>query len=125
MTDLKARFVCICLGIFAFLLVSFLVRRRRVYNVYAITWFMISLVFLATGIFSNFAATVADFLGIYSPTTAIFSLAIGGILIMLLHLSIIVTEQHKELKRLEKERALAGVLNGTPPQHRMQGPTAT
>jgi hypothetical protein len=112
MMDFKARALCVLVGLTILVTVSFLVRRRRLYNVYAITWFMIGFLFLVTGVFNRFTDLAAKVLGIYSPTTAILGLAMAGMLLMLLHLSVIVTAHQKEIRRLEKELAIT----------RLQGP---
>lgn len=106
MMSLKSRLICIMMGIVVLGIVSFLVRRRRLYNVYAITWFLVSLIFLGMGIFPGFVENIAALLGIYFTPAAILVVAVGGLGAIVLHLSIIVTEQHKQIRQFEKEIAL-------------------
>ena len=104
--SLRSRLISIVVGVIALGIVSFLVRRRRIYNVYAITWFLISLMFIAMGVIPNFAEGFAELLGISFPPAAILVAAIGCVMAISLHLSMIVTEQHKHIRQYEKEIAL-------------------
>jgi hypothetical protein len=106
MLSLTARIESIIFGLVVLMIVSFLVRRRRLYNVYAITWFLVSLSFILMGAVPYIVEAVAQLLGIYFTPAAILVIAIGGILGILLHLSIIVTDQNKQIRRFEKEIAL-------------------
>ena len=110
MMTLLARTISIVAGLGLFFVVSFLVRRRRIYNLYAVSWFIFCLMFLVTGIFAGFTETLATILGIYYPPTAILVLALGCLLVTVMHLSMIVSRQHKDIKRLEKEMALLRIL---------------
>lgn len=106
MMSLKSRLICIVMGFVVLGIVSFLVRRRRLYNVYAITWFLVGIVFLSMGIFPSFVENIAALLGIHFTPAAILVVAVGGLGAIVLHLSIIVTEQHKQIRQFEKEIAL-------------------
>jgi hypothetical protein len=104
--SLKARIISILAGFVILFVVSFLVRRRKLYNIYAITWFLISLTFICIGVFPYLIEGTAHLLGIYFTPAAILVVAVGGILAILLHISMIVTDQHKQIRRFEKELAL-------------------
>ena len=106
MMSFRARLISILVGIIALGIVSFLVRRRKLYNIYAITWFIISLIFIAMGLLPHSVESLASLLGIYFTPAAILVVAIGGIMAIVLHLSMIVTEQHKQIRQLEKELSL-------------------
>lgn len=106
MMSLKARLICIVMGFVVLVIVSFLVRRRRLYNIYAISWFLVSITFLCMGVFPGFVENIAALLGVYFTPAAILVVAVGGLGAIVLHLSIIVTEQHKQIRQFEKEIAL-------------------
>ncbi len=106
MMSLKARIIGLVFGLLVLVVVSFLVRRRKLYNIYAITWFMISLLLIAISVVPGFVEGVAALLGIYSTQAAILVAAVGGMMAIVLHLSIIVTDQHKQIRQFEKELAL-------------------
>jgi hypothetical protein len=111
MMSLRARLISIIVGLIALGIVSFLVRRRRLYNIYAITWFVISLVFVAMGLLPNSVERLATLLGIYFTPAAILVVAVGCLMAIVLHLSMIVTEQHKQIRQIEKELALVRKLS--------------
>ncbi|MFI5350080.1 MAG: DUF2304 domain-containing protein, partial [Elusimicrobiota bacterium] len=82
--------------------------------IYAITWFLAGLAFLGMGSFPSAVEFSARLLGIYSTPAAILVVAISGVGAVVLHLSIIVTEQHKQIRQFEKEIAL--LRKQTPPK---------
>ena len=53
-------------------------------------------------------------LGIYFTPAAIIVVAVGGTMAIVLHLSIIVSEQHKQIRHFEKEIALLKKESPTP-----------
>lgn len=113
MMSVRIRLISIVLGLMVLGVVAFLVRRRRLDNFYAITWFLCSLVLILMGVFPTFVDQLAIALGIYFTPAAILVAAIGAIMLILLHLSIIVTDQHKQIRNFEKEIAL--LKRKTPP----------
>lgn len=106
MMTLRARIISILLGFVILGFVSFLVRRRRLDNLYAMTWFLVSLALVAVGLVTGFIEFLASALGIYSTAVAILVVAFGGLMTIVLHLSVIVTEHHKQIRQFEKEIAL-------------------
>lgn len=106
MMSLQASIISCLLGLAILVMVGFLVRRRRLYNLYAVTWFFLALVFILIGIIPAAVHTIARMLGVYEPAFAILVLVLGCVLLTMIHLSIIVTSLLREIKRLEKEIAL-------------------
>lgn len=102
----RARAVCFIVGLVVLGMIALLVRRRRVYNVYAITWLITGLIFMAIAVNPILVDEIAAFFGIYSAANAFLAIGLGSCLMILLHLSVIVTEQHKHIRRFEKELAL-------------------
>ena len=101
--SLRARIICFLLGLLIIALISFFVRRRRIYTVHAITWLSLGGLFLIMGIFPKFIEYLAQLLGIYFVPTAIIVVTLGGLLFTVLHLTIIASEQHKKIRSFEKE----------------------
>lgn len=102
----RARVIAFILGFVLLGLVSFLVRRRRIYNVYAIMWFLVSIIFLTMATLPQSVEALSSMLGIFSTPIAILVVAIAGLIALVLHLSIIATEHHKFIRKFEKEIAL-------------------
>ena len=91
------------MGFLIVAVISFFVRRRRIYTVHAITWLSLGLLFLIMGIFPVLIEYLARLLGIYFVPTAIIAVTLGGLLFTVLHLTIIASEQHKKIRSFEKE----------------------
>jgi len=106
MMSVRSRLICIVMGFIILGTVSFLVRKRQLYNIYAITWFLASITFFLMGIFAHFVEMIAELLGVYFTPVAIIVVAVGGLGAIVLHLSVIVTEQYKQIRQFEKEIAL-------------------
>lgn len=106
MMSLYSRALCVIIGIIIFGVISFLVRRRRIYNFYAVTWFISALTFIILGAWPQFIEILTSLMGINLTPLAILALGIGGLMFIALHLSIIVTDQHRQIRNFEKEIAL-------------------
>ena len=110
MMTLTARSISILVGLIMLIIISYLVRRRKIYNIYAFTWISLSTFLILIGFFSPVVEYLRYVIGVDFTPVAILVLIIGGMLAILLHLSIIVSEQHQELKRLEKEISLLNII---------------
>ncbi|MBK7960860.1 MAG: DUF2304 domain-containing protein [Bdellovibrionales bacterium] len=111
MMSLNSRIISVLVGISIFVVVSFLIRRRRMYNIYAASWLIMGTIFLGLGFFSDLIPLVVAITGVQFGPAAILVVVLGAVLTNLLHLSVIVSSQHIEIKRLEKEISLLRKLN--------------
>jgi hypothetical protein len=94
-------------GTLALLLVVLeLVRRRRLLERYALVWLGSTLVLLALGIWSGLLGSIADAIGVKYPPTALFVVAFGFILVLLLHFSTAVSRLTDQTKVLAQRLAL-------------------
>lgn len=103
-----------------FVLVLELVRRRRLMERYALLWLFASAVLLLLAVWRGLLNEVSHAIGIYYAPSALFVIAFGFILVLLLHFSLAVSrlsDQNKVLaqrlgimqQRLdEQERRLDG-----------------
>lgn len=103
-----------------FVLVLELVRRRRLMERYALLWLLASAVLLLLAVWRGLLTKVANTIGIYYSPSALFVIAFGFVLVLLLHFSLAVSrlsDQNKVLaqrlgilqQRLdEQERRLDG-----------------
>jgi hypothetical protein len=113
-----------------------MVRRRRLLERYALLWLLSALVILGLAIWRGALEQVARAVGIYSPPNALFFIALGFILLLLLHFSAAVSrlaDQSKilaqrqamveqELRQLQRERAAADA-EGRPYEEPAPAPT--
>jgi hypothetical protein len=83
-----------------------LVRRRRLLERYALVWLFSSLVLLALAIWRGALDKVAEQVGVSYPPNALFIVAFGFVLWMLLHFSVAVSRLSDQSKVLAQRVAL-------------------
>ncbi len=83
-----------------FLTVFELVRRRRLMERYALLWLFSTAVLLALSVWRNLLERFADTVGIFYAPSALFAVAFGFVLLLLLHFSLVISrlaDQNKVL----------------------------
>lgn len=83
-----------------FLTVFELVRRRRLMERYALLWLFSAAVLLALSVWRNLLERFADTVGIFYAPSALFAVAFGFVLLLLLHFSLVISrlaDQNKVL----------------------------
>jgi len=88
------------------LVVLELVRRRALLERYALLWLFSALGLLVFAIWRDGLVVLADAVGIASPPNALFTLAFGAILVLLLHFSAAVSRLADRSKLLTQRVAL-------------------
>lgn len=83
-----------------------LVRRRRLLERYALLWLFSAIVLLALAIWRDLLADVADLIGVAYPPNALFLIAFGFVLVLLLHFSLAVSRMSDQIKVLAQRLAL-------------------
>jgi hypothetical protein len=83
-----------------------LVRRRRLMERYAILWLFSAFVLLGLAIWRGLLKTLADTIGVIYPPNALFVIAFGFILVLLLHFSLAVSRLSDQSKVLAQRLAL-------------------
>jgi hypothetical protein len=83
-----------------------LVRRRRLLERYALLWLLASVVLLALSIWRGALDKIAEAVGVAYPPNALFIVAFGFVLWMLLHFSIAVSRLSDQTKILAQRIAL-------------------
>ena len=115
--DFRIQLVSIVAASFLLLFVLELVRRRRLMERYALLWLFSAVVLLALAAWRDGLEEIAQLVGIAYPPNALFFVAFGFVLALLLHFSVAVSrlaDQSKVLAQrvglLEErlERALPG-----------------
>jgi len=95
------------LGAFGLLLVVLeMVRRRRLLERYALLWLFAALIILGLAIWRGALERVASAVGIYSPPNALFFIALGFVLVLLLHFSAAVSRLSDQSKVLAQRQAI-------------------
>jgi hypothetical protein len=83
-----------------------LVRRRRLLERYALLWLFSAAILLALAIWRDLLADVADLIGVAYPPNALFLIAFGFVLVLLLHFSLAVSRLSDQIKVLAQRLAL-------------------
>ena len=95
------------LGAVALLLIVLeMVRRRRLLERYALLWLFSAVIILCLAVWRGALERVATAVGIYSPPNALFFIALGFILLLLLHFSAAVSRLADQSKVLAQRQAI-------------------
>ncbi|MGZ5308263.1 MAG: DUF2304 domain-containing protein [Solirubrobacterales bacterium] len=101
----KLQVVAIMVSSGVLLIVLELVRQRRLGERYALLWLVTGSVLLLLSAWSDLLDKVSDLLGVSNPTNALFGIAFGFVLLLLLHFSMTVSRLAEENKMLAQEAA--------------------
>jgi hypothetical protein len=104
--DARIQTVSIIAASLVLLAIFELVRRRRLMERYAILWLASGLVLLGLAIWRNGLEKIANGLGVAYPPNALFLIAFGFVLVLLLHFSIAVSKLADQSKILAQRIAL-------------------
>lgn len=83
-----------------------MVRRRRLGERYALLWLLSAGVLLALAIWSDALSRLSHAIGVIYPPNALFFIAIGCILLLLLHFSAVVSRLSDQSEMLAQRQAL-------------------
>jgi hypothetical protein len=87
-------------------LVLELVRRRRLQERYSVLWLATGLTVLILAAWPALLARIASTLGIVSPPNALFVVALGFFLAVMLHFSLVISRLSEQTSRLAQRLAL-------------------
>ena len=104
--ETRIQLVAVVASLLLLVLVLELVRRRRFLERYAILWLFSALVLLALGIWTGLLETLARAVGIVYPPNALFLIAFGFVLVLLLHFSLAVSQMSDQIRVLAQRLAL-------------------
>lgn len=91
-------------ALFAFIVE--LLRKRKLKEEYALLWLFGSLVFLALSIWRDLLTQLSITIGVAYPPAALFLILIIGAYMMLLHFSLVFSQQTEKVKAMAQEIAL-------------------
>jgi hypothetical protein len=89
-----------------FVLVFELVRRRRLMERYALLWLFAAAVLLGLAVWRDLLETIARAVGIYYAPSALFAIAFGFVLVLLLHFSLVISRLSDQTKVLAQRLGL-------------------
>jgi hypothetical protein len=102
----RIQIVSIVVAALLLLAILELVRRRRLLERYALLWLASGVVLLALAIWRNALEDIASVLGVAYPPNALFVVAFGFVLVLLLHFSLAVSRLADQSKLLAQRLAL-------------------
>jgi hypothetical protein len=105
--ELRIQLVALAATALIFIGVLELVRRRRLLERYAIVWLASTFVLLALAAWKGLLEKVSSAVGIYYAPSALFVIAFGFILLLLLHFSVAVSRLAEQSKLLAQRLAIA------------------
>ena len=98
------------LGAAIFLVILFLVRRGKLQEKHAVTWFAIGIVVVVLGVFPVILDRIAKFTGVSYAPALLFVIAVGVLLIQNLYLFIFASQNEVRIKELLQEIAVLNKL---------------
>ncbi len=105
--ELRVQIAAVIATALLFFAVLELVRSRRLLERYAILWLFSAMILLALATWKGLLETVASSVGIYYAPSALFVIAFGFILVLLLHFSVAVSRLAEQSKVMAQRLALA------------------
>jgi hypothetical protein len=92
-----------------------LVRRRRLQERYSVLWLATGLTVLILAAWPALLARIASAMGILTPANALFVVALGFFLAVMLHFSLVISRLSEHTSRLAQRLALLEERVGRPP----------
>jgi hypothetical protein len=102
----RIQIVALIGAVVLFVVVLDLVRRRKLLERYALLWLFSALVLIALSAWTNLLQDVASLVGIAVPSNALFAIAFGFVLVLLLHFSVAVSRHADQSKVLAQRVAM-------------------
>lgn len=118
--DLRIQIVAIVGSGLLLLVVLELVRSRRLLERYALAWLFSALALLGLALWKGLLETVATAVGVFYPPNALFLIAFGFVMVLLLNFSVAVSRLSDQTKVLAQRVALLEER-----QHRAERATAS
>ena len=106
MIQTKLQLLAIALTGGLVLLILELIRRRRLMERYSLLWLFSAVVLLVLAAWKGLLASVADLVGISTASNALFVIAFGFVLVLLLHFSLVVSRLADQNKVLAQRLGL-------------------
>ena len=104
--DLRLQLFSVTAAVVLLVVVFELVRRKQLLERYALLWLFSGAVLLLLAAWRGLLIEVADLIGIAYPPSALFTVAFGFVLLLLLHFSLAVSRLTDQSKVLAQRLAL-------------------
>lgn len=105
----RIQYIAIGASIFLVLVIIYLIRKGRLKEGYSIIWFLISIGVALVSLFTFILDLFARLVGISYTPAAIFLLLLGGLFLLSLHYSVLVSRYDRRIRHLAQEHAMLKV----------------
>lgn len=112
---LHSRILAGLLGIAFTVAILELIRRHKLQERYTALWLMVGIGLVVCAIFPRVLELAAGILGVHDTTFALFAIVIGGLVGVVLHLTVVVSQQSEQITRLAQELAISRSTSPAPP----------
>jgi hypothetical protein len=102
----RVTLVSLMVSVALLLVVLELVRRRRLQERYSVLWLATGVTLIVLAAWPTLLARIASALGIASPPNALFVVALGFFLAVMLHFSLVISRLSEHTSRLAQRLAL-------------------
>ena len=102
----KIQWLGIIFSLLIMLTVFFLVRERLLKEKYSLIWFLLGLFTLTVSLFRGLLEGFSNFIGVYYAPSAFFSLLIAGAYLLLLNMSVSISNLKAQNKAVAQELGL-------------------
>lgn len=102
----KIQILAIIAVVFFIAIIARFVLKGKLRTEYSIVWILMGIMFLIFSIWRKSLDLLADFFGVYYAPSLIFIFFFFMIFIFLIHLSVVNSKQHDQIKRLSQEISL-------------------
>lgn len=104
--SIRIQILSIALALAFMFFIFRLIAKGKLREEYSIIWIICTVILLVFSFWRNGLDVVANLLGVYYAPSLIFLGAIFAIVIFLVHLSVVNSKQHRQIKDLTQEMAL-------------------
>jgi len=102
----RLQIIAITIALTFMLFIFRLIAKGKLREEYSFIWIICTALLLLFSVWRNGLDVIAGILGIYYAPSIIFLAAIFAIVIFLVHLSVVSSRQHKQIKDLTQEMSL-------------------
>lgn len=106
MMTFHSRIVALIIGLVLIFIVAMFVRKKYLENLYSFVWLLIGFFFILVSINPKIVNFISSLLGIEFSPIGIIVISLLGLGIIMLHISVILTQHNKKIRDFEKKISL-------------------
>jgi hypothetical protein len=103
----QSRVLAALIGLAFIISILELIRRHKLQERYTALWLLVGVGFVLCAIFPQLLTVAADVLGVRDTNVALFVVLIGGLVLVVLHLTVVISQQSEQITRLAQEVAIS------------------